>query len=219
MYFRVKAAVVLLFGLLPLSALAEGDQMGVNASAVRDLPPLAFDIIRDFEGWSEGAVDDPENFCIIGYGHLIAQKPCSEVPKLVAKYPKVLSWEDGKKLLESDTIAARMAVSRLISPTLSENQFGALVAFVFNVGSHNLERSRMRSLLNDEEFVLAAKEFPKWVKIHGRIVDILVNRRLCEQDLFLDQLTPPFDRADCAPFGASPPSDELIDIVTGNLTK
>ena len=75
-------------------------------------------------------------------------------------------------------------VSRLINVPLTENQFGALVSFTYNVGSGNLKASTLRQKLNRGDYAGAADEFPKWRRAGGKILRGLVRRRAAERALF-----------------------------------
>ena len=72
-------------------------------------------------------------------------------------------------------------VSRLIQVPLTENQFGALISFTYNVGSGNLKASTLRQKLNRGDFDGASLEFPKWRRAGGKILRGLVRRRIAEQ--------------------------------------
>ncbi|MFD2058189.1 lysozyme [Mesorhizobium calcicola] len=190
---------------------------GSNVEAPRELPPLALDILMAFEGWSSDEQDFGFDFCTIGYGHLIARKPCAEVPDEVAQYDPPISLEEGLALLKQDTVKARLTVAKLVTSDISDEQFGALVSFAFNVGTgpRGFSGSKMLRLLNDEEFNMAAKEFPKWIKIKDKVNGTLVTRRSCELDLFLETLSAPFRPEDCITLGTAPAAKDLINIETG----
>src|SRR5581483_5760330 len=97
-----------------------------------------------------------------------------------------------------------MAVSGVLEATvfapLNPNQFGALSAFVFNVGEENFRRSSVLKRLNEGDAVRAACAMELWRKaeIGGEriVVDALVRRRAAEKALFL---TPPDDAWVAAP--------------------
>ena len=76
------------------------------------------------------------------------------------------------------------AVGRLVTVSLSENQFGALVSFTYNLGSDNLKASTLRQKLNRGDYRGAAGEFPKWRRAGGRVLKGLVRRRAAERALF-----------------------------------
>lgn len=73
---------------------------------------------------------------------------------------------------------------------LTQNQFDALVSFVYNVGVGAFERSTLLRLINGEDFEHAAFQFDRWVFAAGRVMPGLVKRRAAERALFERQLTP-----------------------------
>jgi lysozyme len=74
---------------------------------------------------------------------------------------------------------------RLIKVSLTENQYIALLSFVFNLGGGALQASTLRRKLNMEDYEGAAEEFKKWNKAGGRIVKGLTKRREAERIMFL----------------------------------
>lgn len=94
-------------------------------------------------------------------------------------------------MLKLDVIVAENAVTRYAFPArLNENQFSALVSFVFNVGAATFRDHDMRKYITLGEFELAAEEFPKWNKAKDpktgelRVLDGLTKRRARERALF-----------------------------------
>ena len=76
-------------------------------------------------------------------------------------------------------------VARLVRIPLTENQFGSLVSFTYNVGSGNLKASTLRQKLNRGDVEGALLEFPKWRRAGGKILLGLVRRREAEKQLFV----------------------------------
>ena len=127
----------------------------------RPLVAVALALIKDFEGWRPTAYNDAVGYCTIGYGHLIALKRCEATD--LHEFPGALSEARGQPFSKVTRAGARLAVQSLVSVYLNEEQFGALVSFVFNVGSANFAGSSMRRLLNEGQQDLAAREFGRWV--------------------------------------------------------
>ncbi|MEG9884895.1 MAG: lysozyme [Hyphomicrobiales bacterium] len=74
------------------------------------------------------------------------------------------------------------AVDRLITLPLTENQFGALVSFTYNVGSGNFTASTPRAKLNRGDVGGAVDGFPKWRFADGKVMVCLdppPRRRTC----------------------------------------
>ena len=69
------------------------------------------------------------------------------------------------------------------SVKLNQNQYDALVSFVFNLGGA-ISRNRHLKEAQSRRCDGAALEFPKWNKAGGKTLKGLTNRRLAEQKLF-----------------------------------
>jgi lysozyme len=183
------------------------------------LLPLALDLIKDFEGWKPRAYNDAHIYCTIGYGHLIVQKPCANSATELMQFVQPLDKGIGLKLLDKDTAIARFDVKNLVQVPLSDEQFGALASFVFNIGGANFETSTMLKYINYCEFNSVPTEFGKWIMSKGQILDGLITRRACEASLFMGTLAygrdGQFHREDCGSLGAAPSTESLIDIEIG----
>ncbi len=77
------------------------------------------------------------------------------------------------------------AVNRLVTVPLTQNQFDALISFVFNLGIGNFRTSTLLKKLNAGDYTGAAKEFPPWVRADGKQLPGLIKRRDAEKALFL----------------------------------
>ena len=193
--------------------------LGAAGASVRKLPSLALDLIMDFEDWVPNPYDDAAHYCTIGFGHLIVKKPCKSAASELMQFKVPLSDDDGIKLLGEDTAIAGPSVQQFVHRPLSDEQFGALSSFVFNVGGKNFSKSRLLEYINNDEYPGAAKEFHRWIKAGGEISNGLIARRNCEAALFSGKLNYPpgkkFARADCSSLGAAPEVVDLIDIRVG----
>jgi lysozyme len=93
--------------------------------------------------------------------------------------------------LRADIKWAEYAVNSLVVVPLTQNQFDALVSFVFNVGYANFKDSTLLKRLNAGDYAAAAQEFPKWSMLRDkktgkkRLSQGLLRRRMDEQTLFL----------------------------------
>lgn len=76
-------------------------------------------------------------------------------------------------------------VNRLVIVDINQNQFDALVSFVYNLGSGNFEKSTLLKKVNQSDFIGASLEFEKWNKAGGKVLNGLTKRRLSEKKLFL----------------------------------
>lgn len=133
------------------------------------------DLIKGFEGLRLSPYRDPVGLLTVGYGHLV--KP--------GEHFGTLTEPEAETLLRADLHEAESAVERLVKVPLTDNQHAALVSFVFNCGSGNLEKSTLLRKVNGEDFTGASFEFLKWNKAGGRVLAGLVRRRRAEMELFL----------------------------------
>lgn len=90
------------------------------------------------------------------------------------------------ELLASDVAEAEAAVNRLVRVPLEQNQFDALVCFVFNVGVGAFKSSTILRLINERaESMRIAAEFLRWVYVKGKKLAGLETRRRKERLLYL----------------------------------
>jgi GH24 family phage-related lysozyme (muramidase) len=71
-----------------------------------------------------------------------------------------------------------------VKVSVTQNQFDALVDFVFNLGQGKFAGSTLLRGLNAGDFSGAAAEFVKWDHAGGQVVPGLLRRRLAEAQLF-----------------------------------
>lgn len=142
------------------------------------------ELIKAFEGFRGKAYRDAVGVWTIGYGHTKSVEPDDFIDDSTATL-----------LLRNDVQEAERTVVRFASDNglkFNQNQFDALVSFVFNVGSGNFLASTMAIYLRQKNFNAAAQQFGKWVKGNGNeVLPGLVTRRTKEMNLFL---TPERDR-------------------------
>lgn len=114
----------------------------------------------------------------IGWGHTQGVKPGDEI-----------SREQAQILFSEDVEWAVAAVNKKVKVGLTQNQFDALVSFVFNLGEANFASSTLLRKLNKGDYDGAAEQFPRWNKQrqNGKLVVLrgLVRRRAQEMELFL----------------------------------
>ena len=92
--------------------------------------------------------------------------------------------EQAEKFLKEDLKTFEKIVKDNVKVPLNQNQFDALVSFVFNVGGGNFKNSTLLKVLNKGDYSAAAGEFSKWVYCGGKKLPGLVRRRQAEAELF-----------------------------------
>jgi len=97
---------------------------------------------------------------------------------------KITATEADERLL-SDLRDAEDDVNRLVKVALTDNQFSALVSFVYNIGSGNFQKSGLLKKLNSGSYTSVPGELGKWTRGGGKKLLGLVIRRAAEGGLFL----------------------------------
>ena len=122
----------------------------------------------------------------VGFGHRLY--PGSIVPGLL--YSNVL-WrgqiteEMAELLLDDDIEKFSKTIADCVKVELSQNQYDALISFIFNVGSPAFRGSTMLRFINNRLFGSAAKEFARWCHgDHNEIIPGLLLRRQREAKRF-----------------------------------
>ena len=133
------------------------------------------DLIKEFEGLRLKAYRDIVGILTIGYGHT--------GPDVTEDLE--ITKEKADQLLLEDVKHSEACVNRHIQGiAIHQNQFDALVSFVFNLGCGNLHRSTLLKCLLDGDDDAAANQFCRWNRAGGRVSAGLTRRRKAEEDLF-----------------------------------
>lgn len=133
------------------------------------------DIIKKSEGLRlEAYLPTPNDVPTIGYGHTKG-----------VKMGQRITAKQAEQFLLEDVAWASDAVNRLVKVNLTQNQFDALVSFVFNVGATAFAGSTLLRLLNAGDYKGAADQFLRWNKQAGKVLKGLDTRRKEERALFL----------------------------------
>ncbi|MEZ5985108.1 MAG: glycoside hydrolase family protein [Hyphomonas sp.] len=141
---------------------------------------VGVELIKSFEGFRARATRLPNGAWIVGFGHTASAREGVRVTREDAEL--VLRHHDLKPI-------EALISERVLTP-LSQNEFDALVSFVFNIGPEAFLESNVLALLNSGERLQAAEGMTAWRKgrVDGevRVVDALVRRRAAEKALFLE---------------------------------
>lgn len=143
---------------------------------VRRASDRARGLIQAFEGLRLEPYQDEAGYWSNGYGHLyrIGEDHTSITQTVALSY------------FDTDMLQAEAAVCRLIRVPLTDGQYGALVAFCFNLGGGALQRSCLRAKVNRGEHSETVGEFYRWVWAGGHVSAGLVKRRAAEAALYQD---------------------------------
>ena len=117
-------------------------------------------LIKHFEGCELQAYKCPAGVWTIGYGHI---KGVSE--------GMTITQEEAEQMLKDEMAEYEGYVNKLVTVELNQNQFDAMVSWVYNLGGGNLSASTLLKVLNAGDY--------------AGVLERLTRRRQAEADLFV----------------------------------
>lgn len=130
-------------------------------------------LIKKFEGCELEAYQCSAGVWTIGYGHTKGVAPGDSV-----------SQEEAEQMLVDELHEYESYVNEYVTVALSQNQFDALVSWVYNLGPANLKASTMLKVLNSGEYEDVPAQMKRWNKAGGKVLEGLIRRREAEACLF-----------------------------------
>jgi lysozyme len=130
-------------------------------------------LVRTSEGLELVAYRDIVGVWTIGYGETRGVYP-----------GMVITADQAETMLEARYDEFEAGVLNLVTRTLSENELGALVSFVYNLGLGAFKSSTLLRKVNAND-PTAVSEFARWNMAGGKVVKGLVIRRAKEAALFI----------------------------------
>ena len=145
----------------------------------------AENLIKFYEGLRLKAYLDPVNKYTIGWGNIFNYTKNRPVQK-----GDVITKQEAQLFFDIHMQGIIAGLKKLLKVNINENQFNALLSWVYNFNLQKLATSTLLKLLNrGASKELVANEFIKWNKgrVKGKLVVLpgLVTRRRAEADLFL----------------------------------
>ena len=131
-------------------------------------------LIKSFEGCRTVAYQDAVGVWTIGYGHTID-----------VKEGMTITQHQCDVMLEVDIETYENYVKKQVKVSLTQNQFDALVSWVYNLGPTNLRKSTMLKVLNAGKYDEVPYQMKRWNRAGGKVLKGLVLRREAEAELFL----------------------------------
>lgn len=135
---------------------------------------LGLRLIKDFEGLKLKAYLCPAGVPTIGYGHTKGVKMGMTITEAQAEDYLVEDVGPAERILNA------------VGVNFRQEQFDALVSFIFNLGSGNLRNSTLlKKIVADKSDQEIAAEFVKWVNAAGKPLVGLKRRRVAEANMFV----------------------------------
>ena len=138
-----------------------------------NISQTGIDLLKHFEGCELEAYQDSVGVWTIGYGHTKDVQPGD-------------SWSQShaEHMLEVELEEYESYIKDLVKVNLSQNQFDALVSWVYNLGPANLKASTLLKVLNAGEYDEVPAQIKRCNKAGGEVLDGLIRRREAESLLF-----------------------------------
>ena len=131
------------------------------------------ELIKHFEGCELEAYKCAAGVWTIGYGHIKGVTPESAITQ-----------EQAEQMLVEELNEYEGYINDMVTTPLSQNQFDALVSWVYNLGGGNLKASTLLKVLNSGDFNGVPAQLMRWNKAGGKVLEGLTRRRQAEADLF-----------------------------------
>lgn len=142
----------------------------------------ALELIKDWEGCKLTAYPDPGSKdgtpWTIGYGHTKGVKKGMKIEPEVAE-----------EFLIEDLKVAEAVIAKYIKVHLNENQYGALVSFIHNIGETQFVEGSVDNYINDNKLNLVPDRIKLYNKNDGKPMKGLINRRNAEVSLWNKPVT------------------------------
>jgi lysozyme len=134
-------------------------------------------LIKKFEGLELEAYKCAAGVWTIGYGHT---KGVSE--------GDMWTEAEADEALKHELKEFEGYINDLVTCPLSQNQFDALVSWVYNLGPANLKASTLLKRLNAGDYADVPNQLKRWNKAGGKVLEGLIRRREAEALLFQNSI-------------------------------
>ena len=132
------------------------------------------ELIKHFEGCELEAYKCPAGVWTIGYGHIKGVKEGMKITEMQAE-----------EMLKSELHEYEGYINDYVTVPLNQNQFDAMVSWVYNLGGGNLRSSTLLKVLNAGDYDGVPAQMLRWNKAGGKVLEGLTRRRQAEADLFV----------------------------------
>jgi len=139
-----------------------------------------YKLITQFEGLSLKPYLDSINVPTIGYGNTFYLNG-----KKVTMLDKPITKDEALEMFKVIADGFARQVEKKLTKPVNQNQFNALVSLAYNIGVGNFYKSTLLRYVNlNPNDGNIAKEFLRWNKAGGQVLNGLTNRRIKESALY-----------------------------------
>ena len=133
-------------------------------------------LIKKFEGCELKAYEDAVGVQTIAYGR--TKNVCMD---------DVCTLEQAESWLAEEMEEYEGYINDLVKVDLDQNQFDALVSWVYNLGPTNLNSSTLLRVLNEGRYADVPDQIRRWNKAGGKVLAGLTRRREAEALMFQNE--------------------------------
>lgn len=130
-------------------------------------------LIKKFEGCELTAYQCSAGVWTIGYGHTKGIEEGMEITQ-----------QEAEDMLVEELHEYENYINDNVTAPLSQNQFDAMVSWVYNLGPANLKSSTLLKVLNAGKYDEVPFQMKRWNKAGGVTLEGLIRRREAESLLF-----------------------------------
>ena len=147
--------------------------LAITIGILMKLGERGTEILKYFEGCKLTAYQDSVGVWTIGYGHTKGVYD-----------GMTITQDQAEQMLLSELEEYEGYIENMVTVPLTQNQFDALVVWIYNLGPTNFRNSTLLKELNAGNYNAAGQEITRWNKAGGKVLAGLVKRREAEAELF-----------------------------------
>ena len=147
--------------------------LAITIGILMKLGERGTEILKYFEGCKLTAYQDSVGVWTIGYGHTKG-----------VYNGMTITQEEAEQMLLTELEEYEGYIENMVTVPLTQNQFDALVVWIYNLGPTNIKNSTLLKELNAGNYNAAGQEITRWNKAGGKVLAGLVKRREAEAELF-----------------------------------
>ena len=147
--------------------------LAITIGILMKLGERGTEILKYFEGCKLTAYQDSVGVWTIGYGHTKG-----------VYNGMTITQEEAEQMLLTELEEYEGYIEDMVTVPLTQNQFDALVVWIYNLGPTNFRNSTLLKELNAGNYNAAGQEITRWNKAGGKVLAGLVKRREAEAELF-----------------------------------
>ena len=147
--------------------------LAITIGILMKLGERGTEILKYFEGCKLTAYQDSVGVWTIGYGHTKG-----------VYNGMTITQEEAEQMLLTELEEYEGYIENMVTVPLTQNQFDALVVWIYNLGPTNFKNSTLLKELNAGNYNAAGQEITRWNKAGGKVLAGLVKRREAEAKLF-----------------------------------